>query len=127
MWSDRYYYLNICSDSQLSEDSNSTRLLNFLGSIREIRQVSEFGFRNLDSFPHLEILVLKAKSLNSWSSYDTNREFTNLVAIVCSKNNKDFERIKPILIKIASILNWPLIDEETDDGEENKILWTPGQ
>jgi hypothetical protein len=126
MWSDRYYYLNICSDSELSEDFNSIQLLNFLETIPEIRKVNEHKFRNLDSFPHLEILVLKARSLNSWSNYDTNKEMTNLLAIVCSKSSTDFERIKTILIRIASFLNWPLIDEETDDGEENKVLWTPG-
>lgn len=126
MWSDRYYYLNICSDSLLSEDFSSTRLLTFLNSLPELKKVTDFEFRNVDSFPFLEILTLKAKTLDSWSNDDTNRTVTNLVTIVCSKGDtKDFERIKVVLIKIASFLNWQLTDEQTDDGEENKVLWTP--
>lgn len=126
MWSDRYYYLNICRDSELSGKSNSTRLLNFLRSIPELQQVADFEFRNVESFPFLQILTLKAKHLDSWSSDNTDSEETNLVTIVCSKSDaKDFEKIKVVLIKIASFLNWPLTDEQTDDGEENKVLWTP--
>jgi hypothetical protein len=126
MWFDSYYYLNICRDRELSENFNSTRLLNFLRSIPELQQVKEFEFRNVASFPFLQILILKAKHLNSWNADDTDSKETNLVTIVCSKSDaKDFEKIKVVLIKIASCLNWPLTDEQTEDGEENKILWTP--
>ena len=126
MWSEGYYYLNICRDSKLSENFSYTRVLTFLQSIPELQQLADFEFRNVDSFPFLQILALKAKHLDSWNGDDTDNKEINLLTIVCAKGNtKDFERIKAILIKIASFLNWQLTDELADDGEENKVLWTP--
>ena len=70
--------------------------------------------------------LLFARKLNNWSDKDINAQKTNLIDIVCSKDNDEaLERFKQILVKIAEFLKWKLIDEEDEDGNENVIIWAP--
>jgi hypothetical protein len=120
-------YLNIAHDLQLSVGHSTSDLIAFLSSQNELRRESDFRFRNspsLSSF--LDVQLLKAKSYTSWSGKDIDVAETNLLAIVCAKgDNSNFERIKALLIRIADFLQWQLIDEQTDDGEEDLVLWSP--
>jgi hypothetical protein len=126
MWSDRYYYLNIIHDEQLSLDHDTKKLREFIKSLPELEQMGDYNFRNTKMFPFVEIFLLKANSIDSWIGNDTDSQKTNLISIVCAKGDKaDFEKLKQTFIKIASFLNWQLIDECTDDGIENFILWKP--
>ena len=51
----------------------------------------------------------------------------NIIPVVCSKlingcvpaSQLDF------LVRLAQLLNWELIDEENEQGEENVVLWSP--
>lgn len=126
MWSDRYYYLNIYKDNLLSEEVSTAELLDFISDIPELEKSRKFEFKNKESFPFTQLSLLKAKSLGSWSSDDANPDKTNLIAIVSSKgSHNDFEELKRVFIEIASFLQWTLVNEETDDGIENHIIWKP--
>jgi hypothetical protein len=125
MWSDRYYYLNIFHDAELSVYCKTRELTDFLKTIPELKQKGEFTFSNSSLFPvFLNLILLYTPSLNSWSKNDTDHQKTNLIAIVCAKNNlRNFEQLKELLIKIASFVKWQLVDEHTDNGIENYIIW----
>jgi hypothetical protein len=126
MWSDRYYYLNIYADDYLSYSHDTNDLVAFLNTLPQLKQIGPYTFRNSNSLPYfVDLSLLAAHYLTSWSSNDTGPN-TTLIAVVCAKDaSADFELIKPVLVSIATYLNWQLVDEETDDGEENFILWQP--
>ncbi len=126
MWSDKYYYLNIYKDENLNSTCSTKELRDFLVNIPELKQVNEYEFKNGKSFPFTQLLILKAKSVDNWSNLDTNPRVSNLVTIVSQKGeNVDYEELKRVFIEIASFLNWKLVDEETDDGIENFMIWEP--
>ncbi len=123
MWSNEYCYLNIYKDDLLSEEFSTKKLVDFLSKIPELEQVSEFEFKNKEIFPFVRLILIKAKDIDSWSENDGCSK-TNLIPIVYSKEEytKDIEKV---LIRIASFLKWNLVNEETEDGIENYIVWKP--
>ena len=126
MWSDRYYYLNIYKDKSLSGNVSTSELSAFITSIPQLEQHGAFNFRNTESFPFTSIWLLKARSINSYNSNDTDTEKTNLITIVCAKGKDvDSNVLESVFIQIASYLNWSLVDEMTDDEIEDYIIWAP--
>ncbi len=126
MWSDSYYYLNIYKDEDLSSNWDTKELKDFINGIPELRQVNNYEFKNIESFPFIQLLLLKARCMNNYSESDTNPNKTNLITIVCQKGKHiEFNELKRVFIQIASYLKWKLVDEETDDGIENYIIWKP--
>lgn len=122
MWSDNYFYLSIYKDKNLSSAVATKSILEFLDALPDLKKTSDFRYGNTS----IDVLTLFAKSADSWSDKDTNSELTNLVAIVCAKGEAaDFETQKNLLIKIAAFLNWQLINEQTDDGIEDFVIWSP--
>lgn len=127
MWSDRYYYINIYHDKGLSVECNTSQLVAFLRELPELQQKSPFEFTNTEQLPFAELLLLRAKDADNWSeARDASSVKTNMIAIVCAKDSPEkFQQLKVAFIKIASFLNWQLVDEQTDDGIEDFVLWQP--
>jgi hypothetical protein len=127
MWSDRYYYLNIVSDLELSSAFRTQDLTSFLCKQPELVRMSNFKFKNAPDFlTFTDIQLLKANNYSSWSDKDVSHETINMIAVVCAKGGSGkYEPIKNLLIRVAKFLSWQLIDEETDDGVENYIVWQP--
>ncbi|MEN2400124.1 hypothetical protein GKZ90_0010065 [Flavobacterium sp. MC2016-06] len=120
MWSDRYYYLNIYSDKELSTSFNTLEIRNFLESLKELKKKSDFVFNNQTDFPFTIIILLNARNIDSWSDKDVNESKTNLLSIVCAKSNdEDFKILKETFIKIAKFLNWKLIEEDSENEIKN--------
>lgn len=71
-------------------------------------------------------LVKSNKGNYSVSSETWNAEF-NMIPIVCSKSDsgKVPSYQVDLLVKIVEILNWELIDEETDESDKEVILYSP--
>ena len=128
MWSDRYYYLNIYKDEQLSDNCDTWDLMLFLAGIPELQRKDIYSFSNKEPFPFTDLQLLKLESLTGWTDLDVDAKHTNLIAIVCRKGEGvDFGEMKRVFIRIASFLDWKLVDEHTDDGIENFTLWEPGE
>ncbi|MCR6642591.1 MAG: hypothetical protein NVV82_27295 [Sporocytophaga sp.] len=126
MWSDRYYYLNIYYDEDLSRDFDTLSLVAFIKSLPELKEKEPLMFGNVSEFPFTDIQLLKAESLLHWSERDRNNERTNLITLICSKDTaSNFESHLTLLIKIASFVKWKLVDERTDDDIDNYVLWAP--
>lgn len=128
MWSDRYYYLNIYKDKNLSSNWDTRELRGYINGIPELRQENKYEFKNIESFPFTRLLLLNANSVDNWTGSDTHPKKTNLITIVCGKGELvDFNELKKVFIQIASFLQWKLVDEETDDGLENYTIWEPNK
>ena len=126
MWSNKYYNLNIYKNEALTDYVETAKLRAFLNSVIQFKQISKYAYKNNEDFPFLNLLLLKAKSLDNWDNSDCNSRKTNLIAIVIRKDmDTKFEKIKIPFIKVASFLNWKLVDEQTDDGKESFIIWKP--
>lgn len=126
MWSDRYYYLNIYRNKSFSEGVSTNQLIEFISAIPELKKVGDFEFKNKEPFPFTQLLLLKAKSTDSWSGNDTNSKSTNLITIVCKKGEDiDFNELERVFTPIATYLNWTFINEETDDNIEDYVIWKP--
>ena len=126
MWSNRYYYLNLYKDEKLNFFYDTQELRDFIDKIPELRPVNEYEFKNTESFPFTQLLLLNVESLDNWTESDTHPKKTNLISIVCAKGEQiDFNEVKRVFINIASFLKWNLVQEETDEGIENYIVWKP--
>ncbi|MFD2562913.1 hypothetical protein [Aquimarina rubra] len=126
MWSDNYYYLNIYKDESLSHEVSTNKLIDFIDAIPELERSGAYKFKNTKSFPYTQLLLLKSKNLDSWNEKDTNAKSTNLITIVCSKGaHIDFKEIERVFVKIASFLQWTIVEEKNDDGIENYTIWKP--
>jgi len=126
MWSDKYYYLNLYKNEELSFVYDTKELRDFINRIPELYSVNNYEFTNTESFPFTQLLLLNVESLNNWTKSETHPEKTNLITIVCGKGEQiDFNELKGVFIKIASYLKWNLVEEETDEGIENYIIWKP--
>ena len=124
MWSNKYHYLNIYYDEQLSVDRNTQEIVAFITGIPQLMQTGDFEFQNKEPFPFTHIQLLKARNLQSWNEKDTHFEKTNLIHIICTKaSTMDFEEMKKVFIQIASFLAWSLTEEESENGVENHVLW----
>lgn len=122
MWSDRHFYFNIYKDKSLSSHVATKSVCDYLDTLPDLKKTSDFSYCNAST----DLSILFAKSVDSWSDNDTNSEKTNLISIVCTKGDSaDFEKHKTLLIKIAAFLNWQLVDEQTDDGIEDFVIWSP--
>ncbi len=113
MWSNQYNYLNICKDNLLSEYYSTLELVSFISEISELELYGNFNFKNKSTFPFMQLQLLNAKNIDSWSEKDTGSK-TNLITIVCTKEKDDFEKVEKILIKIASFLKWNIIKEKNE-------------
>jgi|GEM_PF-6886263 len=109
MWSDRYCYLNIYKHCDLSETMNSDRIRDFLCSIPELQAKSGSVYINKLGVEFMEMILLKASSLDSWSEKDISIDETNLITIVCAKNAS--ENLRAVFPKIANFLHWQLVEE----------------
>lgn len=126
MWSEQYHYINIYHDKELSVRCSTNDLSGFLRSLPELKQKSDFEFTNSDLFPFTELLLLHAKDPDAWSSNDTNYLTTNLIAVICSRYSKEDDlKLMNLFVRIASFLKWQVVEEQTEEGVEDCILWQP--
>ena len=63
------------------------------------------GFKNTDGFPFTELMLLRAKSKDSWNDNDTDPNECNLIPIVCTRaEDDDFAVFAQTFIQIAKFL-----------------------
>ncbi len=79
MWSDKYYYLNIFHDEELSVHCNTKELIHFLKTMPELKQTGDFTFSNNSRFPlSINFTLLYARHLTSWSDrYESRKNKPN--------------------------------------------------
>lgn len=114
MWSNQYSYINICSDEDLTQLVGTTKIRDFLLQQPELKQKGEYTFVNQANAPFMQLELLFAKSFNGWSDQDRNVKKTNLITVVCSKeNDQAAEQTKALCRRIGQFLQWQVNEENS--------------
>ncbi|MGZ3778253.1 MAG: hypothetical protein ACXVI9_12085 [Mucilaginibacter sp.] len=80
-------------------------------------------FINEENFPWINIACVNSNKGNFAQNDSDSTEVCNLIAIVVSRQGASNEiKYVELLKHIAAKLNWELILEEDDDGNENVVL-----
>lgn len=83
-------------------------------------------FSNVDLFPWIDISIVRTENGNFCAVDEEEPELANLIAVVTSKRT-DQQIYLVVLTKIAEELNWELILEEDEDGNEEVVIWSPSE
>ncbi|GAB4030355.1 hypothetical protein [Spirosoma jeollabukense] len=113
----------------MSVDCDTNQLVAFLKSLSQLKQIAATTFTNDDRSPlYINISLLWTNHIYSWSDKDRATQRTNLIAIVCAKDElKGFQELKDTFVRIATFLSWQLVDEENEEEIEDFILWKPNE
>lgn len=98
-----------------------------LDAVPELKRVGLMNYKNAVGYPWVDLVLAKTQSGNFSCSNDTWHDEFNAIPIVCSKAVKGYVPVSQIalLVKLALMLKWELINEEDDAGQENVIMCQP--
>jgi hypothetical protein len=123
MWDPLTWYYDIRSDAEYSRELPTDVIIKVLKNTGVLKRTAPQSFTNKDDFPWLDITAIKSNNGNYGHKEDFNSQYCNLIAVVASKSNPDDEaKYVELLTKVANELNWELILEQDDDGNEDIIL-----
>lgn len=123
MWSHLYWYYEIRGDNTYSEKLLTSDVLNVLKNTGKLRLTGNQQFCNIEAFPWVSVIAVNSNNGNYARREDFNSEWVNLIAITGSKSNSENEILYvSMLTGIAEKINWELILEEDDNGNENIVL-----
>jgi hypothetical protein len=126
MWSHLYGYYEIRGAVDYSIVADTESMLAILDGFSELKRTGLISYENAIGYPWISLSLVKSRKGNySVSSETWDREF-NMIPIVCSKSENGKVPVAQVelLVRIAEILNWELIDEE-DENDEQVILYSP--
>lgn len=123
MWSPLYWYYEIRGDNTYRQRLLTSDVINILNTMGELRQVDNQRFSNTAGFPWITVSVINSSNGNYGREEDFNSEWVTLIAVVGSKSAPQNEALYvKLLTEIAEKLNWELILEEDEDGNEDVVL-----
>lgn len=126
MWSPFYFYWNIYYDEQLSKPVKLTELNAFLERLPQLVKKTNYSYGNAEGFPFVDLVLLNAGSTENWSDRNCTGNSINLIAVVGSKSEPErIPEMESLFIRVAEFTGWLLVDEHTDEGEEDVVLWQP--
>lgn len=103
-----YSYFYIKTDCR----SNTWDTIEILDYLRSFSMLKEKGNGNFVSQkPFLDILLMKVKDLNSWSSLDFDKEETNYVSIVTSDFSEENIEVKKLLKGLEQLLGFRICSD----------------
>jgi hypothetical protein len=123
MWSDKYWYFQIRSDSEYSKTYATTIIIDILTRIDGLEKVGPQKFETKNNFPWATLYCANLE--NGGYSFPDNytSKVCNLIDIVASKFDLENQKEYIQLFKsIANKLDWELILEE-DDNENCQIVF----
>ncbi len=131
MYSPFYFYFNLRYDAELTESKPVETIKSWLKEFNQIQEKQRVSYENSDHFPWINITLLNAKSDDSWAKDDSITE-CNVIAVEVQSTSitrqrhwkQDILQYVDLLKKIADLLNWELIDEETEDGIEDYVIYS---
>lgn len=123
MWSHIYWYYEIRGDNTYSEKLLTNDVLAILKNTGQLRPTGNQQFCNIEAFPWISVIAVNSHNGNYGKSEDFNSEWVNLIAVTGSKSNPGNEVLYiNMLTEIAEKINWELILEEDDNGNEDIVL-----
>lgn len=111
-----YYYIQ--SDENFSKKIERTQLVDFLQSVKELKQKDHQTFQNSADFKWFDMILAETDDDN-FASSDTPNQWVTLIAIVCDENANQDAYIQ-LFRKIADHLGWQLYKE--NDDQENELI-----
>ena len=123
MWSNLYWYFNIRSDKSPGNSLPSSDIVNVLKKQQELKQTGPQSFTNDKDFPWIDISCVYSKNGNYSHNLSDLTETSDLIVVVTSKgNDSDDDKVIHLLTEIANKLDWELILEEDNDGNEDVVI-----
>ncbi|WP_133271892.1 hypothetical protein [Hymenobacter radiodurans] len=127
MWSNWYKYYEIRSSPTYNSTADTKAIRSVLDSLPELERVGLVNYKNAVGYPWIDLALVKGNNGSFSCSNDTWSDEFNMMSITCSKSEDgkvpDYQ--VDFLIRLASILNWELIEDENEEDEENIVLWKP--
>lgn len=98
-----------------------------LDAMPEVERAGLMIYKDAAGFPWIDLVLAKGQNGNFHCADETWHEEFNMIPIVCSKTESGKVPATQInfLIRIAEKLNWELINEENDAGQEDVLIWKP--
>jgi hypothetical protein len=127
MWSHIYGYYEIRGAADYSISVGTEIMLAILDGFSELKRTGLISYENAIGYPWISLSLVKSRNGNYSVAPETwDSEFT-MIPIVCSKSENGKVPVAQVelLMRITEILNWELIDEETDESDEKVILYSP--
>ena len=127
MWSHLYGYYEIRGSADYSISADTEDMRTILADFPELKRVGLMSYENALGYPWISLCLAKSsKGSYSVSPETWNTEF-NTIPVVCSKSDsgKVPAAQLDLLLRIAALLNWELLEEENDEGEEDVVLYAP--
>lgn len=123
MWSDRFSYYNIRSDANYSQSLPTIDVVKVLEATSVLKRKGPQEFVNNEDFPWVSLTCVNCNNGNFAHNEGDKSNLTSLITVVASKQNPlDENRYVELLRCIAIALNWELILEEDDSGNEEVVL-----
>jgi hypothetical protein len=124
MWSTYEHYFQIRKNKNYSEAIDTKRVKSILESIDGIVSNGKLFYKNKKGFPAISITIVKSQNGN-FAVQDKNTYFEeiNLIDIQSTKEEAKQDWILNLMKTIAKQLNWEVILEEDDDGNEEIVFW----
>ncbi|MEK6482615.1 hypothetical protein WJR50_34125 [Catalinimonas sp. 4WD22] len=98
----------------------------FLDNLPEIKERGIVNYENHKFFPWINLTLVKTATMDSWAS-DIEIQYVNLISVTASKRgtqaDKELEEYLNLMKKIADFLKWEIVEEETEDGIENHVIY----
>lgn len=98
-----------------------------LDAMPELKRIGLMNYTNATGYSWIDLLLAKGQAGNFNCSDDTWHDQFNMIPIVCSKSAEGTVPVAQIsfLVSIAKTLEWELINEENDAGQEDIVIWKP--
>lgn len=127
MWSTYYDYYEVRSSGSYDLTADTKQVQAALDAMPELERVGLMNYKNATGYSWIDLVLVKGQNGNFSCSNNTWHDDFNMIPIVCSKSDKGSVPVSQtaFLIKIAAMLNWELVNEENDAGQENIVLWNP--
>jgi len=111
-----YRYLNIRFDSKYSLDTDTTKLIEFIKTMSELKQTDKVQFENTETYPWGVISLIKCDERGCFSlekgKYVAQ---ANLIELLFSDTEESLSHYLEIGAKIAKKINWEINDEDIDE------------
>ncbi len=132
MYSPYFFCFYLRFDAGLSQRTDVDRIKDYLKQVDQLREVDRITYESVDTFPGIRLILLHAITYSSWAGNDSINT-CNLIYIEGAKFvNSEPEalpashaRYVALLKKIADLLGWEVVEDETEDGIEDLVRYKP--
>lgn len=123
MWSPYYKYYQIRKDKLYSELVDTEIVTSMILKNENILSNGKLSFKSKKDCPGISITIIKTNDGNYGIKESTHFSEINLIEVITSGSNEsDEEWFLGFLRGISNKLNWKIILEEDDDGNEEVLI-----